>query len=55
MVKLTEAVDTQKTPMAAANAAGLDQVSYFQTITFTKYHRVVLPVDGFVDWSHLRP
>ena len=30
--------------------AGLDNLDQQQTITFTKYLRVVLPLDGFVFW-----
>lgn len=36
--------------MAAANAAGIDQISLFQEIEFTRYVRLVLPADGFVFW-----
>ena len=36
--------------MSATLAAGLDTLSSEQTITFTKYVRVVLPLDGFVFW-----
>lgn len=39
-----------KNQMASALGAGTDTVSQFQTITFTKYRRVVLPADGFVFW-----
>jgi hypothetical protein len=36
--------------MASANAAGVDAISSGQTITFTRYQRVVLPLDGYVFW-----
>lgn len=50
MVGLDEAVDTQDNQMAGANKTGLDQISYFQEIVFTRYVRLVLPADGFVFW-----
>src|SRR5271157_4810539 len=31
-------------------SAGIDQISAQQTITFTKYYKYVLPLDGFVFW-----
>lgn len=37
-------------PLNAALEAGLDNISYNQTITFTKYIRLVLPLDGYVFW-----
>src|ERR1700680_2149881 len=39
-----------KGPLAGALATGVDVVSQFQELTFTKYVRTVLPVDGFVFW-----
>jgi len=30
--------------------AGIDQISAMQTITFTKYYKCVLPLDGYVFW-----
>ena len=36
--------------MAAGLALGLETLSQNQTITFTRYHRLVLPMDGFVFW-----
>ena len=36
--------------LAAVLAAGLDEISASQTITFTKYVKVTLPLDGFVFW-----
>ena len=49
MVKVTEAA-TGKTPLGAALEGGVENISYFQTITLTKYVRVALPSDGFVFW-----
>lgn len=40
----------QRTPLGAALKAGLDTLSYNQTIEFTLYRRVVLPIDGYVYW-----
>ena len=36
--------------LAATLAAGVDFISLNQTVTFTLYTRVVLPLDGFVFW-----
>lgn len=41
---------TGQTPLAAALAAGLEDIDYSQTVEFTLYRRVVLPLDGFVFW-----
>jgi hypothetical protein len=38
------------TPIGSVLKAGTDQISLNQTITFTKYIRLVLPLDGFVFW-----
>lgn len=38
------------TPMGSDLQAGVDTLSLDQEITFTKYVRVVLPLDGFVYW-----
>lgn len=38
------------TQIGSVLRAGLDQLSGAQTITFTKYVRVVLPLDGYVFW-----
>ena len=37
-------------PLGSALEAGLEQIDQNQVITFTKYVRVVLPMDGFVFW-----
>lgn len=47
---IDEAKDGQNTPLNADLDSGLDQLSYSQTITFTKYLRVILPLDGFAFW-----
>jgi hypothetical protein len=39
-----------KGPLAAVLATGIDTISQFQELTFTKYVRTVLPLDGFVFW-----
>jgi hypothetical protein len=41
---------TAKNPMAADLAAGVEALSRVQEITFTRYIRLVLPLDGFVFW-----
>lgn len=38
------------TPMGSDLNAGTEQLSYDQEITFTKYVRLVLPLDGYVFW-----
>lgn len=43
------------TPMQAVLDAGLDTLSYNQTITFTKYVRRILPADGFLFWLKATP
>lgn len=42
--------DPTSTPLNAALEAGVDTLSLSQTITFTKYVKLVLPYDGFVFW-----
>ena len=39
-----------KTPLGSALGAGVETLSLNQSITFRKYKRVVLPIDGFVFW-----
>jgi hypothetical protein len=39
-----------QSPLGAALHAGLDVLSQNQTVTFTKYVRVILPLDGYVFW-----
>lgn len=50
MAGVGEAAASQATQMHAALDAGIAQVSNFQTVTFVKYVRMVLPLDGFVFW-----
>lgn len=38
------------TPLGSDLQAGVDQLSLQQQVTFTKYKRLVLPIDGFVFW-----
>lgn len=47
---VAEALDNQATQQAAANKQGVEAISLWQTITFTKYTKLVLPLDGFVFW-----
>ena len=49
MSTATEAA-TARTPLGADLKAGVDAISYNQSITFTKFVRMVLPLDGFVFW-----
>ena len=39
-----------QSPIRAALDLGVEQISAQQTITFTKYVKIVLPLDGFVFW-----
>lgn len=39
-----------KTPLGSDLAAGVDTLSLNQQITFTRYTRLVLPLDGYVFW-----
>lgn len=50
MPTIDEAVAGAKTPLAASLAAGVNNISYGQFITFTLYKKMILPVDGFVFW-----
>lgn len=50
MAGVGEAAAGQSTQMHAALDAGIAQVSNFQTVTFVKYVRMVLPLDGFIFW-----
>lgn len=49
MVGVNEASGSN-TPLGAAIHAGAEAISYDQEITFTKYVKLVLPLDGFVFW-----
>jgi hypothetical protein len=50
MPSVDESAAEQRKPLGAALAAGLENVSYNQTVTFVRYVRLVLPIDGFVFW-----
>ncbi|EBJ8356762.1 hypothetical protein D0W10_09840 [Salmonella enterica] len=50
MPSLNELQQTAKTELNATLTQGLDDLSRFQVVTFTKYIRKVLPLDGFVFW-----
>ena len=50
MPSVDESAAEQRKPLGAALAQGLENVSYNQTVTFTRYVRLVLPLDGFVFW-----
>lgn len=45
----SEAVDA-KPPLAAGLAEGIETLSLDQEVTFTKYVKLVMPLDGFVYW-----
>lgn len=49
MATAEEAVQA-KDPLASALAAGVEVLSNVQTITFTRYHRLILPLDGYAFW-----
>jgi hypothetical protein len=49
MAQVDEAVG-QASPLNADLKAGLENISQNQTVTFTKYVRLVLPLDGYVFW-----
>jgi hypothetical protein len=44
-----------RTPLGSTLAAGVEQISIQQTVTFTLYNRVVLPLDGYVFWVKAAP
>jgi hypothetical protein len=50
MATADEAAAGATTPLGAALRAGLDNISYQQTITFRLYVRLVMPIDGYVFW-----
>lgn len=50
MTTVDEALGSSKPPLAAELAAGIGILSANQTITFTLYQQLVLPLDGFVFW-----
>lgn len=50
MANANESTNTDNSFLNAALAAGIETLSYVQVIRFTRYVRVVLPIDGFVFW-----
>ena len=50
MATAEEAAALGNTPIGADLQTGVDAISLNQTITFTKYVRLVLPLDGYVFW-----
>lgn len=50
MPSLSELQQTAKTELNAALMQGLDDLSRYEVVPFTKYIRKVLPLDGFVFW-----
>jgi hypothetical protein len=50
MATVDEASEAARTAMGAALKAGLDTLDLDQSVTFTPYVRVVLPLDGYVFW-----
>lgn len=50
MPSLNELQQTARTELNATLTQGLDDLSQYQIVTFTKYLRKVLPLDGFVFW-----
>ncbi|HHH0668439.1 TPA: hypothetical protein ACPZOM_001549 [Yersinia enterocolitica] len=50
MPSLAELQKTAQTELNAALTQGLDDISLSEVVTFTKYIRKVLPLDGFVFW-----
>lgn len=50
MPSLSELQQTAVTELNATLTQGLDSLSQFQVVPFTKYIRKVLPLDGFVFW-----
>ncbi len=49
-MSLFDELGATDTPMAAALAAGVAQLSNQQTVTFQQYMKSVLPTDGYVFW-----
>ena len=50
MATVADAAANAQLPIASALAAGVGVISAEQEITFVKYVRLVLPLDGFVFW-----
>lgn len=50
MPSVDESLGPSASPINDALRAGVEAISRVQTINFTKYRRVVLPIDGYVFW-----
>ena len=50
MPTIAEEIASAETPIATALRVGVETLGNNQTIVFTKYLRLVLPIDGFVFW-----
>jgi hypothetical protein len=50
MPTINELLGNPSSAMSDALRAGLDNVSQWQEITFTKYIRLVMPLDGYIFW-----
>lgn len=50
MASINDALAGQKTPLEATLDAGVESLSLLQEITFVKYVKVILPLDGYVFW-----
>lgn len=49
-MSIAEEVSGAKSPLGASQAAAVESISSNQQVLFTKYIRMVLPLDGFVFW-----
>ena len=49
-MNIAEAAANQNSPLNAALLAGLESLDRNDSITFTKYTRAVLPLDGYIFW-----
>lgn len=49
-MRAEEALATAQTPLEATLKQGLDAISNNQVVEFTKYVKLILPLDGFVYW-----
>ncbi len=55
MPTVDQALETNATWLNSALKVGLEVISNVQTVTFTKYQRTVLPLDGYVFWVKKSP
>jgi hypothetical protein len=54
MTTINEAINSNtKPPLGAILEAGVNTLDANQTITFTLYKRIVLPLDGFIFWVNM--